>query len=174
MIFVCNSAFARRSNPRGKACHSNLRVIQGAIEMYNMDSSQMIEYFDENTIKELIKGKYLKQEPYKYDTSCEYKTIGNFADEGILFCKYHGDSEELIYCDYFKDNKYHQYLKLPQNVTYEELKASREKIKQEKERLWKRIQFKEDLKYYGLLIGIPLAILLLIFTIIPSKKKARA
>ena len=43
---------------RQKACYSNIRVLTGAVEMYNMDHSIMMKELDFNT---LIQEHYLKQ-----------------------------------------------------------------------------------------------------------------
>ena len=145
MIFVCNSAFARLSG-RPQACASNIRIIQGAVEMYNMDSKISMKHLDNDSMKELIKGKYLKEEPEKPETSCEYKSIGDLSKEGegegIIFCTYHGDLEHLVYSEY---HKYDEYEKLSQNATYNDVKTKikhiiserdkfREKEEKEKER----------------------------------------
>ncbi len=113
MIFISNSAFARVS-ARPKACRSNIRVIQGAVEMYNMDISPMMEQLD---IKNLINGHYLKEEPVKPEISCEYKNFGNLAEGGFVFCKYHGDLESLLECEYNNDEPFE---KVSQNATLEE------------------------------------------------------
>ena len=48
-----------RWQARQKACYSNIRVIQGAVEMYNMDSPTMIGTgFNSDTV--LVSGGYLK------------------------------------------------------------------------------------------------------------------
>ena len=44
---------------RVKACYGNIRLIQGAVEMYNMDSREMMTELD---MKLLIDGHYLKNE----------------------------------------------------------------------------------------------------------------
>ena len=170
MIFVCNSAFARRVSARDKACFSNIRVIQGAVEMYNMDSSIMMENLD---IENLKKGKYLKEEPVKPEVSCEYKNFGNLADDGFVFCKYHGDLERILDSEYYKDNEYEQYEKVPQNATMEEYKGNRERILRIREENNKRIEFKNKFRFYSHMIGIPIGIILLIMAIVPSRKKVK-
>ncbi len=87
--FITPSAFARRSD-RLKGCYSNQRVLQGAIEMYNMDSSTMIEELNSHTMHLLIDGKYLKEIPRGYDNHCEYASQGNLTEDGEIYCKYHG------------------------------------------------------------------------------------
>ena len=75
-IFINNNAYARRASARDKACFSNIRVIQGAVEMYNMDvdGDSMMRNLD---IDILIKEKYLKSEPSHPETSCKYIAFGD-------------------------------------------------------------------------------------------------
>ena len=76
-----------RASARQKACYSNIRVIQGAVEMYNMDSANMM-----NSLKteDLISGHYLKEKPVAPETQCDYKGE-NLENEGSVFCNFHGD-----------------------------------------------------------------------------------
>ena len=170
MFFICNSAFARPF-AREKACFSNIRVIQGAVEMYNMDNDIKMENLN---IENLQKGYYLKGKPDKPETSCEYKSIGDLSKEGegIVFCTYHGDVEHLVYAEFNKEFNSNQYEKLPQNATNEDVKANIGRIKKGKD----LIQFKKNLNKYGILIGIPISIILfnlLLFLVIKGKKKAK-
>ncbi len=72
-----------------KACYSNQRVLQGAVEMYNMDSKEMMSDYDEDI---LIKGDYLKSRPSKPSPECQY--LGTDLDGvGSVYCTYHGDLE---------------------------------------------------------------------------------
>lgn len=75
---------------RYKACLSNIRVIQGAVEMYNMDSPLMLKDLNENSIDLLLKGNYLKSEPSKPDYSCKYSSKGDLSEDGEVYCEYHG------------------------------------------------------------------------------------
>ena len=84
-FFSSNRIWARQ-----KACYSNLRVIQGAIEMYNMDNSIFITEYNEESEKKLIEGKYLKEKPYKPEYSCSYGSKDDLSKDGVLFCEYHG------------------------------------------------------------------------------------
>ncbi len=76
-----------RSSPQ-KACYSNIRVIQGAVEMYNMDSSIMMENLDFNY---LIEGHYLKGKPTGSEKNCKYVAEGNLTEDGYIYCEKHGD-----------------------------------------------------------------------------------
>ena len=78
-----------RASARQKACYSNIRVIQGAVEMYNMDVSSMMTALNTQT---LITGNYLKSEPSKPETTCSY--TGSALDgNGSVYCTHHGDVE---------------------------------------------------------------------------------
>ncbi len=75
------------SDRRRKACYSNIRIIQGAVEMYNMDSSEMMNALDMNKLQE---SHYLKENPIVPDEPCEY--YGNNLDnDGSVYCYIHGD-----------------------------------------------------------------------------------
>ena len=70
-----------RASARRKACFSNQRVLQGAIEMYNMDSSIMIHTAlpngDFGDCEELlIREKYLKDYLVPPEEDCAYGIIG--------------------------------------------------------------------------------------------------
>ena len=70
-----------------KACYSNLRVIQGALEMYNMDHEEMMTDLD---MRILIDAKYLKEEPRKPEKECRYYSQGNLTEDGEICCDFHG------------------------------------------------------------------------------------
>ena len=74
-----------RVSNRQKACFSNIRVIQGAVEMYNMDVSTMMDTLDMN---QLISDKYLKPITPP-ETSCSYHGE-KLIDNGEVYCDYHG------------------------------------------------------------------------------------
>ncbi len=84
-----------RAEARRKSCFSNIRVLSGAIEMYNMDNTSFIS--TDLNLKELVKGRYLKSEKNFTDPdllpekSCEYHIRGDFTQDGLVYCKYHGD-----------------------------------------------------------------------------------
>ena len=129
IIFISTCAFASRVIVHDKSCLSNVRIIQGAIEMYNMDNSTMIERIEDNTFSLLVNGGYLKRIPKGLEKSCEYKSMGNMAENGngIVFCTYHGDREHLVSCYYYDklnpDLLDLKYEKIPQNISDEEFKS---------------------------------------------------
>ena len=75
-----------RASGREKACWSNIRVIQGAVELYNEDYSIKMEKMD---IPSLIKNGYLKEEPTKPEEKCCYFSFGDLSKDGFIFCSNH-------------------------------------------------------------------------------------
>ena len=169
---ISNNAFARRS-ARDKACLSNIRVIQGAVEMYNMDVSTMIEELNPKTMSFLVKGGYLKVEPVKPETQCEYKSVGNLTNNGIIYCPYHGDVDHLIYSEYYKDDEYDQYEKLPQNTVESVIELKKDRILKERERLKRKIDFKYNLLSYIPVAAIVIFLGAIIWEIITKRKKSK-
>lgn len=82
-----------REQARTKACFANMRVILGAIEMYNMDHSEMKHDLTMADVKEggiLIKENYLKSKVTTPKAECEYYSNGDLCKDGKIFCKFHG------------------------------------------------------------------------------------
>ena len=79
-----------RESAREKACYSNIRVILGAVEMYNMDNSTMMTSL---SVDDLVKGKYLKAAPSKPEVKCSYFANGDVTASGFIECGWHGDPE---------------------------------------------------------------------------------
>ena len=75
---------------RQKACFSNIRVLIGAVDMYNMDHKIMMTKLDLNA---LIQENYLKKNFSGPEKECEYLTEGDLTDNGYIYCKIHGDIE---------------------------------------------------------------------------------
>ncbi|MBI3039910.1 hypothetical protein HYY75_12825, partial [bacterium] len=89
-----------REQARGKACYANLRVLMGAVEMYNMDSP--IPFPTDPTTcmiktKKLIEGSYLKNEISKPESYCDYRfgPGGTLAANSAPFCLAHGFVDDL-------------------------------------------------------------------------------
>ena len=80
-----------RASARQKACYSNIRVLQGAVEMYNMDVSNMMTSLDQ---QKLIDAKYVKAaSPLMCpETSKGNPTYGGteLTENGEITCGYHG------------------------------------------------------------------------------------
>ena len=169
IIFVCNSTFAYKpshSSSRFYACKSNIRVIQGAIEMYNKDAKVMMEQLDSESMKKLLKEKYLREEPVKPDISCEYKSIGDLSDDGFVFCTYHGDLEQIVYSPYLdqenSDNQYEKYEKLPQNATVKEFNNKKEFVISERNKAREQEEKDRKAKHLKDIIALFISIIMII------------
>jgi Ca-activated chloride channel family protein len=94
-----------REQARHKACYANMRVLQGAVEMYNMDHEEMITVLTEREIQLLIEEKYLKSDISRPEQDCVYGTIGDLSQNGMICCAIHGTveenstSEKAVYAD---------------------------------------------------------------------------
>ncbi len=88
-----------RSHARQKSCYSNIRVLQGAIEMYNMDNDTMMStYIDFDKLQD---GRYIKKaddyfSPNTPETSCKYNMYGDITDDGQVYCVYHGTVDNTV------------------------------------------------------------------------------
>jgi hypothetical protein len=73
-----------------------MRVILGAVEMYNMDHSDMItDLYDKDVSSKdgiLIQGGYLKAPISKPDSNCSYSGK-NLDSDGTIECLEHGTVE---------------------------------------------------------------------------------
>lgn len=84
-----------REQAREKACYANIRVILGAIEMYNMDHSAMNETLTAAHYQAggpLITGGYLKAPIVPPETGCTYSG-SNLSTTGRISCGVHGTVE---------------------------------------------------------------------------------
>lgn len=75
-----------REQAREKACYSNMRVLLGAIEMYNMDHSEMMNEPDQG---KLTSDGYLKAEVACPETGGKYEGK-DLSGNGVLSCSNHG------------------------------------------------------------------------------------
>ena len=87
---------------RKKACFSNVRVLENAVEMYNMDKKDQISEFNDDVVEILINEKYLKAKPNPPITKCEYKG-NNLNKGGVVYCKYHGYYAETNDSEYKRE-----------------------------------------------------------------------
>lgn len=76
-----------RSEARRKACFSNQRVLQGAVEMYNMDNAKVMHKLD---MKLLLEGRYIRTMIEGPEPQCSYVSEGDLATSGIIKCTNHG------------------------------------------------------------------------------------
>ena len=79
---------SRRTSPQ-KACFANQRVLSSAIEMYNMDNSEMIKSYNPSVRDSLIKGKYLNAY-FMENIECELVSEGDLSIDGFIYCINHG------------------------------------------------------------------------------------
>ncbi|MBF0499639.1 MAG: hypothetical protein HQM09_05875 [Candidatus Riflebacteria bacterium] len=87
-----------REEARKKACYANMRVLLGAVEMYNMDHSVMVNKISDSDAMNngfLVNEKYLKAPLSHVEISCSYYSIGDLStDKGRISCVIHGTVEE--------------------------------------------------------------------------------
>lgn len=169
-FFLENPLFAKkiRPNVRLKSCQYNIREIVGAIEMYYMDNTEIIQTAlpggdFEDLENMLIHGKYLKEHIEGPEDDCSYGYIRFIKDyEYVVFCKRHGTLET-------KDEyspilpKYNKSDEKPFSKAYLSKKAAKERSK----------AFSSFLNDY---VFSPISIiiyflLLIFFSILPNKKK---
>ena len=121
-VFIVHTNFGvmciRRTpeSAKVKSCWSNIRVITGAVEMYNMDNSIMMDKLDFDL---LLKGKYLKQMPEGY-----YANHGKLTEDGYVYCVYHLKPDEAEAYGFMGSKTYEK--------LYSELKNEIELIKKER------------------------------------------
>ena len=87
-------ALDRRIASRQKICFSNIRVFQGAVEMYNLDHELKVKDIIpgrdyEEFEKILINEGYLKDVLYHVEDDCSYGFV-DILGSGSAFCKRHG------------------------------------------------------------------------------------
>jgi prepilin-type N-terminal cleavage/methylation domain-containing protein len=150
-----------RGSARKKACFSNMRVLEGAIEMYNMDVKTLMRELDNNNQKILIEGKYIKsKEPFvcpETSQNGQYLSIGDLTENGFIYCSYHGNLEEI---------------KITPDMTYQEYIKEKERIEKEKEQKLLEEKRKEFFSQVGIGGGI-LGLISFIFVLLPQSKKKK-
>ncbi len=129
-----------RGSARLKACFSNQRIIQGAVEMYNMDNTIPIEtalpgQAFEQCEELLVKERYLKNYIDLIEPECSYGFF-DIVGSGTIFCKKHG-SCELYYQKHNSDDiampSYDTSLEVPFSREYFERRNARIREKQMRE-----------------------------------------
>lgn len=76
-----------RWQARQKACYSNIRVLQGSVEMYNMDNVKMMETLETLDISLLEKWGYIKPGiKCPESNSFNYKSFGDLSSDGVIGC----------------------------------------------------------------------------------------
>lgn len=76
---------------RVTACSANSRIIQSAIEFYNMGDSGLIKEVNDETLQLLVDGKCLQSLPKPPASDCKYKSYEK-NDEVCVYCVVHGES----------------------------------------------------------------------------------
>jgi competence protein ComGC len=81
-----------------KQCYANMRVILGAVEMYNLNNEVGIKKVSSIhcTTRDsfLVKAKMLKKPIVPPTDKCEYYTKGLLLEKGAIFCTEHGCVEK--------------------------------------------------------------------------------
>ena len=113
-----------RYSARLKACFSNQRVIQGSVEMYNMDNKIPIETAlpgeaFEKCEELLVKEGYLKNNIDLIEPECSYGFF-DIVGSGTVFCKKHGS------CELYPDRRNGDDIVMPSYDTSLEVPFSRE------------------------------------------------
>ena len=132
-----------REGARRKVCWSNIRIISGAVEMYNMDNSVMMENLD---FMRLFNCGYLKEEFSFPSDYCYYTNIDNLSDNGFVCCTEHfspnselGSDGDCIQYDLNSDNYVH-YISRGSNITFEKIKELKDKFIKAKEVAGSRLE----------------------------------
>lgn len=81
-------------NPKTKACMRNIRIITGAIEMYNFDRSSESEMIHRIDLELLYNKGYLKEKIQNSTNKCKYLSEGDLVKDGYIYCAEHGDLEQ--------------------------------------------------------------------------------
>ncbi|MBP7632650.1 VWA domain-containing protein [Candidatus Ozemobacteraceae bacterium] len=82
-----------REQAREKACYANMRVLLGAVEMYNMDQPSMLRMIDDQVIDGLQQSNYLKGGINRPESGCAYLSSGDITSGGVIYCALHGTIE---------------------------------------------------------------------------------
>ena len=147
---------------RERACFSNQRVLQGALEMYNMDVGTMMHEMNDDNQKILIEGHYIKAKdplvcPDTYYKG-QYLSEGDLCEDGVIYCSYHGTIDGI---------------KITPGMTFQEYQKEKERLENErkqKEIMARRKELMTQIAIYGGVIGL----ISVIITVISSPKKRKA
>ena len=88
---VGKTSSSNEASSKQRICYSNIRVIQGAIEMYNADKTPMMKDYD---VDILLQEKYLKSKPKPPEKNCHYSSDGDLSNGGEIVCDFHGGLEK--------------------------------------------------------------------------------
>lgn len=164
-------------------CFSNQRVLYGALEMYNMDHSEMLvtafpgREFDD-ILKLLQDGKYIKEELTSQDNICSYGFV-DLYNKGSVFCVTHGcnDIEKHVDEDNFPfypeldpDSDFPR-LKEYNNLVSEMKEESRRRLRKRSYKIRSQNRLKELLE--GPAIPLFLLCIIIIYSIYSSIVNAK-
>lgn len=93
MVWTDNQAAVNwsRLSAKQKACFANVRVLTGAVEMYNYGCSD--SYMKDLDIDKLTRTGYLKHSLDLPTKNCFYKNMGDLTNDGVIYCVIHGFQE---------------------------------------------------------------------------------
>ncbi len=102
----------RRTTPAGlaKACAANMRVLLGAVEMYNMDKPVKLDMVDEKVIARLVRESYLKMPLSRPDPGCSYSgrdLVRSTNPDECIRCVVHGTVADVqkFASEYYQSEK---------------------------------------------------------------------
>ena len=78
---------------RTKACLANIRVLLGAVYMYDLDHEH--NFMTELDTDKLIEEGYLKSEISLPESKCKYFITETLTDDEAIRCEFHGSSSEI-------------------------------------------------------------------------------
>ncbi len=82
-------------------CFSEIRVLSGAVELYNLDNESKINELNDETIKILFDNKYIKEMPNPFIPKCVYRNEENLASNPLsIYCEAHGSPDGSIHSIY--------------------------------------------------------------------------
>ena len=95
LAYAAEPTEAARALDAKKACRSNMLMLLGAVEMYNLDHPTPITELNPELIRSLlIAGDYLKTVPECLDKG-GYDISGDLAKDGRIVCSVHGDVQAI-------------------------------------------------------------------------------
>ncbi len=92
-IAVPNFQRPGRGGSREMACYANMRVLLGAVEMYNYDHDRGMDRVGTDEIARLVQNQYLKSPLISYDPGCSYSSEGDLTTSGRIVCPVHGTAQ---------------------------------------------------------------------------------
>jgi competence protein ComGC len=95
-IAIPNHRKCYRPYPKIKRCYFNMRILLGAVEMYNMDKDDDINFIASGSYAHisdiLVKEGYLKTHLSKPEPKCGYY----MTEDGVFHCHEHGTASPPI------------------------------------------------------------------------------